>query len=56
MRTVILYREDGTLVSVRHFDYPSHASDAYELTEVPSGQYLELRDRFGCLARKGPSA
>jgi hypothetical protein len=52
MFTVVTYYANGSIADSRHYDSRLWASDAYERFEPMGGQYCELRDRFGCLARK----
>lgn len=52
MYSFVTYYANGTMRDVEHYDSRAWASDAFERFEPMGGQYGELRDRFGCLARK----
>jgi hypothetical protein len=52
MHSVITYRSDSTIAHVAHYASRYEASEAYDRTEATTGHYVQLRDRFGCLAEK----
>jgi hypothetical protein len=50
--SVVTYSFSNRLLSVTHWDSRYEASVEFDRMTVNAGTYVELRDRFGCLARR----